>query len=451
MGDDPRSGQQSSPARAWALVILLMLAYVVSFVDRQVLNLLVEPIRSDLGISDTQMSFLQGFAFAVFYCIAGLPIGWIVDRVSRRNVIIAGITGWSFLTASCGLARNFLTLFLARVGVGIGEASLLPSAHSMISDIMPREKLGAAMSVFAMGAFFGGGAALAGGGAVIHLINVAELDTLPIIGPVKTWQMTFMLVSLPGFLLAPLFLLFREPRRTGLLQGSMIAPDRAGVPMRTVLAFFRENFVTFGCLFGGTAFLSLLLHGYAAWVPTFFIRTYGWTAPQIGLAYGAIFTFCGLAGVIVGGTLATVMMRRQIADAYMRVSLIAVLGITPMAVVAPLMGAPHLSLVFIALATFFGSMPLGTTGAAVQSITPNQIRGQATALSVFFINVISMGLGPTAIAVATDYVFGADEAVGYSLALVAGITGPVGALVFWFGLPHYRRSIERSRAWSEAG
>ncbi len=445
----PAINRTPGPVRAWGLVIALTLAYVISFIDRQILNLLVEPIRADLGISDTQVSLLLGFAFAVFYAVAGLPIGRLIDRLNRRNVVVAGIVAWSVMTACCGLARTYVMLFLARIGVGIGEATLLPAAHSMISDVMPRERLGVALSVLGMGVFIGGGLALAGGGAIIAMIEGARIDSLPLLGPMAPWQITFLLVGLPGLLLAPLFLLFREPRRTGLLpvEGADTETRSAGVPLRTVMEFFRQNLGTFGTLFGGTALLALLLHGYAAWIPTFFIRTYGWTASEVGLAYGSVFAVFGLLGVTSGGWLGTVLMRRGQTDAYLRVSLVALLGVSVMGAIAPLMPRASLALAFVAAATFFGSMPLGTTAAAVQSITPNQIRGLATAVSAFAINVLSMGLGPTLVALGTDYVFGYDAALRYSLALLSVVAGPIGAWVIWLGLPRYRRSFAKAAAW----
>jgi MFS family permease len=199
-----------SPLRAWYAVAVLVLAFVFSFIDRIVIALLVEPIKADLGISDFDIGLLQGFAFAIFYALLGIPIGRLSDRISRRGIIATGIAVWSLMTAACGLARSFFGLFLARVGVGVGEATLSPAAYSMISDYFPREKLGRALGVYQSGAMLGAGIAFLVGGAAVQLLSAYDGQVLPVLGPVRMWQLAFFAVGLPGLLIALLMLTVRS-------------------------------------------------------------------------------------------------------------------------------------------------------------------------------------------------------------------------------------------------
>ncbi len=208
----PRPDYPSS-AYAWYVVVVLTAAYVVSFIDRQILALLVEPIRRDLGLTDTQMGLIMGSAFALFYTILGIPLGWLADRFSRRGIIAAGITIWCLMTAACGLSRNFGQLFLARVGVGVGEAALSPSALSLISDYFPRERRGRAISFYNMGVSLGAGIAMIGGGWIIAGIIDAPPTTLPVVGEIYAWQTVFLVVGLPGLAIAALMATVREPER----------------------------------------------------------------------------------------------------------------------------------------------------------------------------------------------------------------------------------------------
>lgn len=217
-----------STARAWSALAVLMLAYTVSFVDRTILSLLIPPIQRDLGISDTQVSLLAGFAFAIFYTLMGIPLGRIADRYNRRNLIAVGITVWCLMTAACGLARTYWELFLARVGVGIGEAALSPAAYSMISDLFPRDQLGRAIAIYSIGLPIGSGVALLIGALVVGMVANVPPITLPLVGTLYAWQLTFLLVGLPGLIVALLVLALREPQRRDQVVGQPLAPASLG-------------------------------------------------------------------------------------------------------------------------------------------------------------------------------------------------------------------------------
>lgn len=207
------ANQAQSLVYAWYIVGVLMLAYLFSYIDRSILSLLVGPIRSDLQLSDTQLSLLHGFAFALFYAILGFPIGRAADRYHRVGIIVTGISFWSIMTAACGLAKSFPQLFLARMGVGIGEAALNPCAYSIITDSFPRRLLARALSTYVMGTYMGFGVAFVIGGLVVEAITQAPVIQLPVLGQIHTWQAAFFYVGLPGLIVALLILLtVREPK-----------------------------------------------------------------------------------------------------------------------------------------------------------------------------------------------------------------------------------------------
>jgi len=432
------SGDYPSPRVAWRALAVLMLAYTVSFADRTILTLLIPPIQRDLGISDTQVSLLAGFAFAVFYTLMGIPLGRIADRHNRRNLIAAGITVWCLMTAACGLARNYWQLFAARVGVGVGEAALSPAAYSMISDLFPKARLGRAIAVYSLGLPIGSGIALVIGGLVVALVADAPPVALPLVGSLQAWQMAFLLVGLPGILVAVLVLGLPEP-----LRRDRVAAGSTALPPAAVVGFVRANRRTLLHHFGGLAMLVVIVYGSTAWVPTFFIRTHGWDSGRIGVAYGLIFMTCGTGGLLAGGLLADRLWNRGKADAHLRVVLLSVATMTPCFAVMPWLPSPELALAALALATFTSSLHGGVAGAALQLITPNELRAQMTAVYFFVANLVGLGLGPTAVALLTDYAYGSPDALGRSLSTLAALAGPLSVLLVATGLRHYRGSVER--------
>lgn len=417
---------------------MLMLAYTVSFVDRTILSLLIPPIQQDLGISDTRISLLAGFAFAIFYTVMGIPLGRLADRYNRRNLIAVGITIWCLMTAACGLARNFWQLFAARVGVGVGEAALSPAAYSMISDLFPRETLGRAIAVYSLGLPLGSGLALLIGGLAIEAVAGLPPLTLPGIGTLSAWQLTFLLVGLPGLLVALMVTLMREPTRRDRLADS---PSTAA-PAAGLLEFLSANRRTLAQHFTGLSLLVVIVYGATAWIPTYFIRSQ-WSAAQIGYSYGIIFMLCGTGGLLAGGHLADRWWRAGRTDGHLRVVLLSVVTMTPCFALLPMAPSGELAIALLALATFTSSLHGGVAGAALQLITPNELRGQITAVYFFIANLVGLGLGPTAVALITDFGYGDPQALGYSIATLAAVAGPLSAIVLFSGLRPYRESARR--------
>ena len=249
-----------SPARAWYMVILLTILYMFSFLDRTIIVLLIEPIKADLGLSDTQLSLLYGFAFALFYTLLGIPIARMADRRNRRTIIMWGVAIWSVMTAICGIARNFGQLFIARMGVGVGEAALSPAAYSLISDSFPPNERARAMSVYTMGLYLGVGLALVLGGVVIEWVASIGTVVLPIFGEIRAWQATFMAVGLPGLLLAGLMMTVREPLRRE-LGSSQVGKEVDQVSLREATAWFAKRWRFYFVFYG--AMSCLVLYSYA--------------------------------------------------------------------------------------------------------------------------------------------------------------------------------------------
>lgn len=436
------------PTQAWSMVAILFLAYTLSFVDRQIITLLVGPIRADLGISDFQFSLLHGFAFAIFFAILGLPVGRLADRYSRRVIIAIGVATWSFMTALCGLAKNFPQLFLARMGVGVGEATLSPSAYSMLSDAFPPDKLTRAVAVFSTGGTLGTGLAMIIGGAVIQLVADAESIAIPLFGELRPWQACFLIVGIPGLLVAAMMFLTPEPKRQGLIgdkQGR--TQEKVQLPLRAVAAFMIERKRTYGTLFLTSSFVTALSAGFVMWYPTFLIRIHGFSMSEAGYSFGLLFGIFGTLGVLFGGYLAGYWAQKGYQDANMRVMVFATSCSLIPYIIGPQMANAGLAMACMALSIFFTQMLAAVSVASIQLITPNQIRAQASALFLLLINFIGFGLGGTAIAFFTDFIFGNDNALPDSMTLAAIIIVPASIYFYWKGIPGYQKCLEQAEQW----
>jgi len=448
----PQLGPQAWPNRihAWYAVGVFAIALMFNFLDRQILTLLVTAIKADLQISDTKMSVLIGFAFVSFYVLAGIPISRLVDVYSRRLIIGVGIASWSVMTALCGVAQNYWQLFAARVGVGVGESCNGPATYSMLSDLFPKEKLPRAIAVLNFGFMFGSGMALIVGGAVVEMVSSRPDVTLPIVGTLRPWQLVFLIVGLPGLLVAALVATVREPQRRG-IPASMAGPGpgrRKALPVQAVVDFLYAERAAYAPIFVGTGLKALLAFGTSVWVPTFLQRKFGWSLGDAGVAIGVILLTFAPLGLVCGGMLAERFAKRGLADANWRVVLVATIAVVPFSILFPLMPTAEWALVLMAVNTFLGSLGPGPQNAALQIITPNPMRGQVTALFLAVFNLIGFGLGPTFVALLTDYVLGAESLLPYSMALTSAILGPIAVIVVWYGLKPYGESVIRARSWT---
>jgi MFS family permease len=424
---------------AWYVVGVLTLANISANIDQQILALLAVPIRRDLGLSLTEMSYLIGLPFAIFYSVMGFPIARIADRGNRRNVIAVGIGLWSIMTALSGLASTYWRLLVARIGVGVGEAALLPPAASIVSDYFPRERLAFALGVYATANFIGSGIAYFIGGWAIGIAETQSAWVLPVIGTLRPWQTVFFLVGLPGLAIALLMLTVREPERSDHRRGT--------VPISSVLHYVRSNLRTFICVSFGFAFSASVNFGIAAWLATFLVEKHGWPLSRAGMVMGLLTMSVGTLGVVAGGRLADWFVRQGKLDGPLRVGVVASLGMLVSASAYPFAPTAATAIAWLVLVNFFAAFPWGAATAAAAEIMPSPIRAQGTALYFFVLSLVSRALGPYAVAAITDEVFGSDTMLPYSLAAVNVVGMSLAIALFLAGMSAFRRTIEQRDHW----
>lgn len=422
---------------AWYVVLVLMACYTLSFIDRQILSLLVGPIKRDLGISDTRVGLLQGLAFALFYTLLGLPMGRFADRGSRRNLIALGVFFWSLMTAVCSVTRSFWSLFFARMGVGVGEATLAPSAFSLISDYFPRERLGTALSIYAMGIFIGSGLALIVGGTVVGAVTQLPAIDLPVVGTIASWRLTFLIVGLPGLLVGFILYTVREPVRRNLLRTS--DGQISQLSIREVLRQLALRWRSVVGVSVGLSSQAMCNYALLAWAPTFFLRVHGWSPGRTGLVLGILILTIGCCGMYAGGRLCDRWQQQRILEAPLKVGVVSTISAGAFFVLSMIVPGVGWRLTLLAPALFFLAMPVGSSYAALQLIFPNQARGQVSALLIFTINVGGLTMGPLLPGVFNDYLFRNGNMVGYSLALTIGLASLLAAVMFRATYGPYRK------------
>lgn len=425
----------------WYVVSVCMLAYIFSFIDRQILALMIEPIKRDMQLTDVQFSLLHGLAFSLFYAFMGMPIAILADRFSRPRIIAIGIAFWSLATAACGLSKNFTQMFLARLGVGIGEAALSPATYSMLSDLFPRNKIGRALAVYSIGSFIGGGIAFLIGGYVINLLKNLDTVTLPLIGEMYPWQVTFFIVGLPGVLVALLIVLtVKNPPRGNLkvdAEGNVLKPS-----LKNTLAFLNQHRQTFICMYGGYSFAALSLFSMMSWAPAFLMRKYGLSPADTGYILGGIVLVANTGGVLFGGWLVDWLAQRGYSDAPIRTGVIGASALLiPVAAFSQVESLP-VSLTLLAIAMFFSSIAMPAANAAAQILPPNQMRAQVSAVFLMISNLIALGIGTTLVALMTDKVFKNPAAVGDSISLINVVACLLTLVLLSLGCSRYRKSLE---------
>lgn len=420
-------------ARPWWSLFVLVIAYAVSFIDRQILSLLVEPLKADLKITDTQIGLLQGLAFAVFYCMLAIPVALLAERFGRIRIIIWGVAIWSAMTMLCGLSRSFIMLFAARLGVGVGEAALSPSAQSLITDYFPRERLGLAQSLYGVAIPVGGGLAIALGGIIAASVGNAGTIVLPLIGAVRGWQAAFLIVGAASFLLIPLLATLKEPPRRSF--------GRAEISGETLAAFFRRRAGVIACYFGALATLTLMAYANVAWFPSYFIRIHGLSPWEVGLAYGGVLAAAGTVGLVAGGMVSDWLVARGHATGHLIVAACATgLAIVP-GTLTPLAETPLQAFLLMVPLVMFGAMPTGAAATMTQLIAPAHLRGMVVAVFLLWINVVGIGLGPLTVGLLNDYAFADPMAIGKSMALVIGCCTTMGCGLLVLGLRPYARAL----------
>jgi MFS family permease len=417
-----------------------MLAFVLSYTDRQVLSLLIEPIKHDLRINDTQFGLLQGLAFSLFYAIVGIPISGLSDRRSRPAIIACGILVWSAATMICGLARTFALFLVARMGVGTGEATLSPATYSLISDLFPPEQLGRPTAVYSLGSFLGAGVAFLVGGAVIAL----SAHSAPLVlGPItlKPWQIVMMTVGAPGILLSAIIALtVRDPRSTSSRQ-------RPAAPAwRAVFAFLRDQRAIFVPHILGYSFSAISLFGLLSWSPAYLMRVHGLSPQAAGLALGPIALLFNGGGVLLSGILLDRRRRAGKDDGPFVIGKFGAIGLLPPLVALPFLHGLFPCLAAVAVAMFFASFPMPPSAALIQTVVPAAMRSRISAIFLFFNSLIGLGAGAAVVGMLNDSVFTGPHGIGLSLPLTAGLAASAAALVLSAGVTPLRAFARNRRA-----
>ncbi|MDH5275171.1 MAG: MFS transporter [Gammaproteobacteria bacterium] len=425
----PFSYVYPSPARAWYLVILLTTAYVFSFVDKYLPALLIEPIKHDLGASDTQMGLLLGPAFAVLYATLGLPLGWLADRTRRTTLVAAGVALWSLATAVSGLARNFSHLIFARVGVGVGDAALAPCALSLISSSFPPAKRGRPVALYIAAQSFGAGLAMLGGAVVLVWAGTRTSISLPVVGSVAPWQLAFLVMGLPGLLIALLLYIAREPQRE---------PSATGdVSIGTTLRWLRERWRTFGSLAAVVCVMTIVAYS-QNWYAALFQRQWGWDITRYA-------TWSGLALIIVGPLVVNTtgwwcdrLLGRGRPDGPLSMVIGGTVLLLPPGILAPLMPTGELAFGIWLINLCGLSMVSAAAPVALLAITPGEMRGQMSALFYMVIMLAGLVIGPLAVGLFNDQLF-AGEHLNLACALVPVVVGVPGLALLGYARQHYAR------------
>ncbi|MEG3168045.1 MFS transporter [Sphingomonas sp. LB3N6] len=418
----------SRPDNARCVLLVLTLANALAFVDRQGLAPFVEPIKADLGVSDTAISLLYGMSFTLIYVTVGVPVGRFADRANRRNVIAGSIVVWSLAIAACGLTRSFAGLFAARLCIGAGEAGLNPAAYSMLADCFPRERLAAAIGVYQTGIYLGGAAALLGGGFNAGMLPAGVPIMLPLGGKVKGWHIVVLALGAPELALSALLFALREPVRRG-------APRTdAVVPLSTFFAHVvqrREAYVGIGLAF---ALKILVGNSTGAWIMTPFVRKFGWTTAEIGARYGLTVFVCGSGGALAGGVFASWLERRGLSRGNLVAALIGFVALLPLTIGFPLVPTAWPALAMIGAMNFFAGFNFGGGLATLQNMTPNRMRALLAASYMVFANVVGAALGPTVVALVTDYGFGDPQRLPDAIAITCAVASPLAVLCLLIGM-----------------
>ncbi len=415
----------------WYVVGVLMLCFTVAYVDRQVLTLLIQPIKRDLGVSDTQIGLLAGFAFAIFYTILGVPIARLSDRSNRVRIISVGVLIWSIMTALCGFASSYWQLFLARVGVGAGEACVPPAAYSIVSDTFRPEKVARAVGILLMGVYIGLGFAMIGGSAVVQMSQGLETVRVPLLGEMRSWQLAFVIAALPGALVLMLLATIREPeRRKYMADGSSTVVGVQRASWSELRSFFYERRRLFGAITISTSLIGMVITAFFVWVPEMLRRNHDVAVTSAGFAFGLVLLVFGSLGCGSVGAIVSWVAKRNPDEAEIRAITLSSMAIIPFGLATTLAPTYELSLLMLAPLIFFIAVAQALSPALIQLVTPNHLRAQTTAIWTLVAVLLGTTAGPAVVAIITDFVLRDERLLGQALAWVTGLAVPVGVLFF---------------------
>jgi MFS family permease len=429
---------ETYPGAAYGFFVVFMLAlsYIFAFVDRASLSLVIDPIRHDLGLNDTEVSTLAGLAFVICFCIFSFPFGRWIDRGTRRNAVVLGVALWSVATVACGFAAGFWQLFAGRMAVGVGEASVNPAAYSMIPDCFPPEKRGFPLAIYATGAPIGAGLAVYLGSLLLKWAMTAH-PALPLVGVLAPWKILFIGIGAPGLLVALLFLvLVREPARREAGTGESVS-------LKEVFGYVLTHFRLFALTFVGFGGFAISNYAFVVWGPVYFMRLHHLSVTDVGLINGLGFAVFGTLGMLAGGLWSDQVTKSGRPESPVSVCRIVAALQLPFFVAAYLLSSTTAAVILYCAGMFTASMVGGLQGSMVQALTPNRMRGQMGALFLTTVNTLGLGVAPLLTASMTDYVFGGPQGVGKSLAVTTFVSLSISVALLTLALPAAR---ERARA-----
>ena len=419
------------------MLAVLCVFYVISCADRLIITMLVEPIKRDLSLSDTEMGVILGPAFAIFYALFGVPLGWAADRYSRRMVIFGGSLVYTFATAASGLAGSFGALLACRIAVGAGEAALTPAAYTLMADRFPRRRLTLAMSIYQTSFQVGNAVALGLGGLLIATAGTIAASHLPFLPAAKPWQIALALIGLPGAMLSFLVFTFAEPPRRA---ASAAAAKR---PTGEIFHYMWEDRQLYGKLIGGFTLVTICAYSLSSWAPTYMGRQFGWHPRQFGPPLGLISLIAG-SSMVVKGWIVDYLYGRGLQDAHLRFYSWLLAVSVPIAFVTFLVQSPIGFLVcYGALQTICLQFAVYLI-ATVQLVAPRHLRGQTIAMLLAILSIVGLGLGPLVTGFLTDKVFRDETRLGTSLAIVIGISLPVAFICIRRSLTIVRHKITQA-------
>ena len=431
---------ENYPSRktSYSAVVVMTLAQVFAFIDRQIPAMLVEPIKQDFNLNDSQIALLGGAAFSIFYAIMALPIGYAVDRYKRVNVLGTGIFVWSLMTTLAGLANSFGRLFGARIGVAVGEAVMAPVSVSLVSDYFPQNRQGKPMGIITAGVYIGIGATLIGGGYIIDYLTDIGGITIPGIGYFKPWQATFLVVGIPGILISFAAFMLHEPRRLGLAQ----TPEKDSKSIN-IFSHLIKNKSTLIPMFAGLIFMALIFYSFTFWAPSMMVRTHGLSLTEVGFSLGIITIISSILGTISSGAVVDYLRSKGRTDAPIRTAMFACIFAMPAICLAPLVENVVAAWMLIGIYLFFISSfaPIGLL--AVSGVSSNEVKGQMAAVHAFLMMAFGLSLGPQITAFFTDFILQDESKLGLAVSLTGGLVLPIAAVCFWMSLKRYRKAYDQ--------
>ena len=434
-----------NPVYAWYVVALLVLSYASGVIDRIVIGLLVQPIKADLGLSDTQIGVIQGLAFALFYSLFTLPIGFLVDRWTRTSVVWGGSFIWSCGTVAGCFSNSFWSLFSSRVVMGAGEATITPGSSSLIADYFPPKSRPRAYGVFAMGGSIGIGIAYFLGGIAIGFADTVRDGFPSLLGGFASWQIVFFIVGFPGLLLALLMAAtIREPERRGMLSGRPAS--------FSLLPLWRElstNRMALVAVMMGSIMNVMIVNAQLAWFPTLFVRVHGMEARDVALSLALVGVPCGILSAITAGWILSWLAQKGRQDGPILVMGMQCVAWVVFGTAKCLAPTPELALIGHAGTSLFATWALTAALTALNQLTPNQLRGQVVSVYTLLTGLVGIAVGAGVVGLLSDYVFNYETGIAPSLALVCFTGGVIGLVLVTLGRAAFRIAVQRAANWGE--